>query len=254
MFTKGNKIYADTYKYLRHKTKAAIGLTMVGNEDDFEEVDMTLPVSLSVKGNMVTWENGKLAFFAKEKKYAAIKEQLVKSRYTNDEQIAIMLNKDASEDGQLYYQRMQDWRSFSEELAKLVDGEGYQAMTELEVAKEKKIAEILRFDSSLHVNSFTIGGISTWLDKATRVGLKLRFEAEKRLGKTETILWQDGKQFPLPLAGNVTALDMLDAIELYASACYDNTQLHLSVVKSLQTIEDVKGYDYTSGYPQKLSF
>lgn len=254
MFTKGNKVYADTYKYLHHKTKPAIGLTMIGDESDFYEVDMTLPVAVSVKGNVVTWENGKLAFFSKSMNYASIKEQLVKSRYTNDEQLAIMLNKDLSDEGQLSYERMQDWRAFSEELARLVDGEGYQALTELEVAKEKKKSEILRYDSSHHVNSFQIEGQDIWIDKATRVGLKLRFEAEQRLGRAETTLWQEGKHFTLPLTGNVTALDMLDGIELYASACYDNTQRHLSVVESLDSVESIKSYDYTEGYPQKLVF
>lgn len=113
---------------------------------------------------------------------------------------------------------------------------------------------IKAYDSSDHVNSFSIGGVHTWLDKATRVGLKLRFEAEKRMGKTETTLWQNGKQFPLPLVGDVTALDMLDGIELYASSCYDVTQMHLAEVSEIEDVEALKTYDYTSGYPQKLSF
>jgi hypothetical protein len=38
-----------------------------------------------------------------------------------------------------------------------------------------------------------------WLDKETRVGLKLRFEAELASGKTETTLWYDGLSFNLSL-------------------------------------------------------
>ena len=109
------------------------------------------------------------------------------------------------------------------------------------------------YDSSDHVNSFTISGISTWIDKATRVGLKLRFEAEMKMGKTETTLWQNGMQFPLPLAGDITALDILDGIELYASACYDTTQKHLAAVNNL-SVSEIKSYDYTADYPEKLSF
>jgi hypothetical protein len=37
---------------------------------------------------------------------------------------------------------------------------------------------------------------------------------------TDTVLWQDGMQFPLPLED---AINLLYAIEIYASACYDNT-------------------------------
>lgn len=124
----------------------------------------------------------------------------------------------------------------------------------LEFHKALLRERILALDSSEHVNSFSIGGINTWLDKATRVGLKLRFEAEKRLGKTETTLWQNGMQFPLPLVGDVTALDMLDGIELYASACYDVTQMHLANIVTLTSVEEVKNYDYLAGYPQKLAF
>lgn len=47
---------------------------------------------------------------------------------------------------------------------------------------------------------------------------------------------------------------MLYAIEIYASACYDNTQYHLSEVSKLETIEEIDAYDYTSGYPEKLQF
>lgn len=124
----------------------------------------------------------------------------------------------------------------------------------LEFHKALLRERILALDSSEHVNSFSIGGIKTWIDKATRVGLKLRFEAEKRLGKTETTLWQNGMQFPLPLVGDVTALDMLDGIELYASACYDITQMHLANIVTLTSVEEVKNYDYLAGYPQKLAF
>lgn len=124
----------------------------------------------------------------------------------------------------------------------------------IECQKRMLMERIAAYDSSEHVNSFTIGGVQTWLDKATRVGLKLRFEAEQRLGKTETTLWQNGMQFPLPLSGDVTALDMLDGIELYASACYDVTQMHLATAEKLTTVEEMKMYDYTTGYPEKLSF
>jgi hypothetical protein len=47
---------------------------------------------------------------------------------------------------------------------------------------------------------------------------------------------------------------MLNAIELYASACYDNTQAHIANVKALENIESLKNYDYRTGYPEKLRF
>lgn len=118
-------------------------------------------------------------------------------------------------------------------------------------AKRQKILEINNYDSSDEINIFYIQGLPVWLDKATRAGLKLRFEAELAIGKTDTTLWYDNMQFPLSLEN---AMHMLYAIEVYASACYDNTQLHLSNVDKLETIDEIKNYDYIKGYPEKLNF
>ena len=111
--------------------------------------------------------------------------------------------------------------------------------------------KIITHDSSTAVNEFTIGGVKVWLDKATRVGLKLRFEGEKELGSTQTTLWYNGVKFTL---GIDDAISMLFAIEMYASACYDKTQEHLANVDKCETIDELAAYDYTTGYPDKLTF
>ena len=121
----------------------------------------------------------------------------------------------------------------------------------LEDIKGRKADEILAYDSSEAVNEFTIGGQSVWLDKATRAGLLLRFEAESKVGREQTTLWNNGQSYTLPLAD---AMQMLIALELYASECYDNTQRHLAEVSKLETIAEVEAYDYTIGYPNKLAF
>ena len=117
--------------------------------------------------------------------------------------------------------------------------------------KEYKIEEIIRHDSSPEVNCFYIADQEMWLDKATRVGLKLRFDAEIANGRTNTTLWYEGTPFNLELAN---AVQMLNAIELYASACYDNTQMHIAYVKVMEDLETLKNYDYRTGYPEKLRF
>lgn len=121
----------------------------------------------------------------------------------------------------------------------------------LERYRSDKINEILEYDASSEVNEFFLGEASIWLDKATRAGLKLRFEAEISLGRETTTLWYDNIQYSLDLN---KATQMLLAIELYASACYDNTQMHIANVKSMEMIDDVKSYDYRTGYPDKLIF
>lgn len=108
--------------------------------------------------------------------------------------------------------------------------------TEDEIFNEEKqyiIEEIIRYDSSRDVNEFYIQGIPVWLDKATRAGLMLRFNSELALKKDTTTLWYEGQSFTLPLN---TAMQMLYALEVYASECYDNTQLHLANVEKLETL------------------
>lgn len=117
--------------------------------------------------------------------------------------------------------------------------------------RRDKIRKITRYDSSPEVNLFYINDQGLWLDKATRVGLKLRFDAEMASGQTNTTLWYEGVPFNLEL---VNAVQMLNAIELYASACYDNTQAHIANVKDLEDVESLKNYDYRTGYPEKLRF
>ena len=118
----------------------------------------------------------------------------------------------------------------------------------IEDYRREKKDEILHFDSSEEVNIFYIQGLPVWLDKATRSGLKLRFEAEIAMGKTNTVLWYNGMSFPLFLE---QAIQMLYSIEVYASACYDNTQRHLVAVDNLETVESVINYNYRkfSQYP-----
>ena len=117
--------------------------------------------------------------------------------------------------------------------------------------KEHIKKEILRYDASPEVNEFYVNGESIWLDKATRSGLMLRFNSELAMNKENTVLWYEGHSFTLPLN---SAIQMLYALEIYASECYDNTQLHLSNIDKLETLEEVAEYDYKVGYPEKLHF
>lgn len=117
--------------------------------------------------------------------------------------------------------------------------------------KREKINEINHYDSSGEVNIFYIQGLPVWLDKATRAGLKLRFEAELAMKEENTTLWYGNQNFTLQLN---MAIQMLYAIEVYASKCYDNTQKHLANVEKLETLEEIMEYEYKVGYPEKLNF
>ena len=121
----------------------------------------------------------------------------------------------------------------------------------LDMVKESTKREIEDYDSSDEVNSFYMQGQQMWLDKATRAGLMLRLQAEQATGKASTTLWYGGHQFEVPME---QAFQMLYALEVYASQCYDNTQRHLAMVDGLTNREEVAEYDYRVGYPEKLRF
>lgn len=120
-----------------------------------------------------------------------------------------------------------------------------------EIAREAVEEAIREHDSSNEVNQFTLGGIPMWLDKATRTGLRMRLDAERAAGKTETTLWYGRYSVTLPIAN---AMDMLLELECYASRCYDVTQQHLDTIAEINDTEQLLAYDYTSGYPDKLNF
>lgn len=117
--------------------------------------------------------------------------------------------------------------------------------------KQNKLDEIQHYDSSREVNNFYIGEHRVWLDKATRTGLTLRFNSELAAKHETTSLWYDNTKFTLPIND---AIAMLYAIELYASACYDNTQQHIANVSNITTMEELENYDYRTGYPEMLRF
>lgn len=121
----------------------------------------------------------------------------------------------------------------------------------VEDLKRNKKLEIEAFGQSEEVNVFYVGNTPIWLDKATRVGLMLRFQAESAIGKEKTALWYEGIEFPLNVN---TAIQMLYVIEIYASQCYDNTQKHLAKIDKLTTKKAVNTYNYKVGYPEQLRF
>lgn len=121
----------------------------------------------------------------------------------------------------------------------------------LEIAKSAKIAEITAYDASDAVNSFTLDGDIMWINRDDRVSTMNSTTILKNAGEEETTLWYGGQKYTLPCD---TLIQMLGALEIYALQCYDVTEEHKAAVNALTTIEEVDAYEYTTGYPQHLSF
>ena len=119
----------------------------------------------------------------------------------------------------------------------------------LEEAKAEKIAEITDYDTSDKVNGFILNGMLVWLDKATRVGLMNSTNIAKAAGQQTTTLWLGGAKL---VVGCDKAIQLLSALEMYALECFNVTASHKQAVSELATIEEVKAYDYKSGYPKML--
>ena len=123
--------------------------------------------------------------------------------------------------------------------------------TPLSKQKRKLINEINAYDTSDEVNSFFLNGVKVWLDKDTRVGLMNSLTIEKNAGKEESTLWFNNICITINCDA---AIQMLSTLELYALNCYNVTAKHKVAVENLNNLEEALGYDYTVGYPEKLSF
>lgn len=121
----------------------------------------------------------------------------------------------------------------------------------LEKAKEEIIRDIEQYDTSDNVNSFSLNGIKVWLSKETRVGLMNSITIEKNSGKEESTVWFNDVSITINCDA---AIQILSSLELYALACYSKTAEHKLAVSQLTEVSEVKAYDYTVGYPDKLSF
>ncbi|MDE6284140.1 MAG: DUF4376 domain-containing protein [Bacilli bacterium] len=128
----------------------------------------------------------------------------------------------------------------------------------IEALKKQINNEITIFDSGQYaqfgdkaVNDFTINGIHMWLDKDTRNGLKFRFESQLALDEVDTTLWYNIT--PIELNLNV-AIGLVQALEVYASKCFDRTAAHRQAVSEMDDLVEIFNYDYTEGYPAHCNF
>lgn len=123
--------------------------------------------------------------------------------------------------------------------------------TTIEEFREIKIAEINTYDKSTEVNQFTMQGTPMWIDKDTRLGLRVNIADAIRAEMSAIDLWYGITKITLQpqIADN-----LIFQLELYAKKCYDVTAQHIANVEALTDINEVNDYDYTINYPDKLAF
>lgn len=110
---------------------------------------------------------------------------------------------------------------------------------------------ITEYDKSSNVNSFYLNGIESWLDRDTRVSLMNSTNIQKSMSLDTVTLWLNTMSLEINCD---LAIQMLSQLEVYALKCYNRTAEHKANVIKLESIDEMISYDYTIGYPDKLTF
>lgn len=113
------------------------------------------------------------------------------------------------------------------------------------------LERIAAYDKSAHVDSFTVSGVKLWLDSYLRDKVRENLEYCSRKGLKETTLRIGGLSFPMSVEDG---WEMYYAVIGYARECWNVTETHRQAALSMDDVEDLRGYDYTKGYPSKLEF
>ena len=112
MYKVRNIVYADAGKVIKSATFK--GYQHEGNLEDFEELPIDLN-SGSIHDGLIWFDN--IVMQLRKLDYVGWKTYIVKLRYSNDDQIAIILNKDNSEEDTIRYNKMQEWREWAGQLS-----------------------------------------------------------------------------------------------------------------------------------------
>jgi hypothetical protein len=122
----------------------------------------------------------------------------------------------------------------------------------LEAAKNMVIARISAYDASSAVNGFYLNGNEMWIPRELRNELSERIAREEARGHATVPFDYNGQEITLPINDDVKT--MLEELKYYADDCYTQTQRHKAAVAAKRSVNTVLSYDFTTGYPQKLSF
>lgn len=109
MYEYKNNTYAEAGYILQGNR--AVGMSLPNTFAPFTERPIDIS-NLTIDGkylcfDIFKWKHNGIFTYADAKRF------LVSKRYSNDDQIAIILNKDDSEEDALAYDKMQEWRAWA---------------------------------------------------------------------------------------------------------------------------------------------
>lgn len=120
MYKVRNKVYAEAGSLLIGKNKR--GYVFFGELKEFSEKAIRLD-DMRIEGQFLVYSDGLIReLYNPNMTYEQLKAKYVKRLFNNDDQIAIMLNKDRSAEDSELFDKMQEWRDWCGVLAKKVVG------------------------------------------------------------------------------------------------------------------------------------
>lgn len=134
---------------------------------------------------------------------------------------------------------------------KMLDGIQPTAEEMLALIKAEKQNAITEHDNSANVNSFVINNTPMWLSWEQRARLLASVDAIEADGGDVMTKKFGGVEYTFP---TIQWRAMITAVENYAGQCQSVTEGHRIAVEALVTEDQVKEYDYTTGYPEKINF
>ena len=119
MYKIGNYTFADAGYHL--KRGGSIAYFFEDNGQEIQEVKTDIE-DMHATDSLIFWSENKIAQrIFKKGGYGDYKKAIIQKKYSNDDQIAIMLNKDSGLDEDLFaYQKMQEWRGWASVVAKKI--------------------------------------------------------------------------------------------------------------------------------------
>ena len=118
MYKIRNNVYADAGYILIGNNKK--GYVFKGELEEFTEQPITID-DMKVEGDFLIYSNGSiLEINYPNLTYEEQKARIVKRLFSNDDQIAIILNKGCSEQDDLVFDKMQEYRDWAGTLAKKI--------------------------------------------------------------------------------------------------------------------------------------
>ena len=110
MYKVRNKVYADAGSILVGSNKR--GYVFLGELNEFSEEAISLD-DMKIEGDFLVYSNGRIReLYNQNLTYEQLKAKYIKVLFSNDDQIAIILNKDNSAEDSALFDKMQEWREW----------------------------------------------------------------------------------------------------------------------------------------------